>query len=150
MSGTTISVPEASTGLAPQQVVEAFLANIHDLDRAFEYVHDDIVYENIATIPLPTMRGKRNALRFLRWGLSICSGFEIEIHHIAANGSTVLTERTDTFLFGDIRGSFWVCGTFEVRDGRIVGWRDYFDNGNFITGLARGALRAGAKKLLRR
>ena len=146
----TVIDPEPFTGRSPEDVVQAFLANIHDLDLAFEYIHDDIVYENIATIPLPTMRGKRNAERFLRLGTSICSGFEIEVHHIAASGSTVLTERTDTFLFGESRGSFWVCGTFEVRDGKIIAWRDYFDNGNFMIGLARGALRAGVMRLLRR
>jgi limonene-1,2-epoxide hydrolase len=135
--------------LSPQRVVEAFFADIGDLDAAFEYIADDLVYENVATVPMPTIRGKRAARRFLGIGVKLCSGFAIEVNHIAAHGSTVLTERTDTFTFGETAGNFWVCGTLEVRDGKIVAWRDYFDIGAFTLGVAGGALRAGYKHLFR-
>lgn len=54
----------------------------------------------------------------------------------------MLTERTDSIMFGDVPGGFWVCGRFEVRDGKIVHWRDYFDTGDILIGVARGGLRA--------
>ena len=50
-------------------------------------------------------------------------GFEVKIHRIAAEGATVLTERTDALIFGPLRLQFWVCGVFEVHDGRITLWR---------------------------
>lgn len=31
-----------------------------------------------------------------------------------------------------------MCGVFEVHDGKITLWRDYFDNVNFLKGAARG------------
>ena len=39
----------------------------------------------------------------------------------------MLTERTDAVFNGPVRIPFQVCGTFEVRDGQIVVWRDTFD-----------------------
>ncbi len=54
-------------------------------------------------------------------------GFEVKIHRIAVNGPVVLTERTDVLRLGPVRLQFWVCGVFEVKDGRITLWRDYFD-----------------------
>ena len=54
-------------------------------------------------------------------------GFEVKFHRIAAEGNAVLTERTDALVFGPLRLQFWVCGVFEVHDGRITLWRDYFD-----------------------
>ncbi|MGB6073792.1 MAG: limonene-1,2-epoxide hydrolase family protein, partial [Rhodococcus sp. (in: high G+C Gram-positive bacteria)] len=47
---------------------------------------------------------------------------------------------------------FWVCGTFELRDGKVAVWRDYFDNVDFLKGLVRGTflprspLRSSAHK----
>jgi len=56
------------------------------------------------------------------------------------------------FCGGPVRGvaaEFWVCGTFEVRDGKIVLWRDYFDWGTFlmagVRGLGRALLGAGRR-----
>ena len=41
--------------------------------------------------------------------------------------STVLTERVDTFNRGDKSIVLRVMGTFELREGKIAEWRDYFD-----------------------
>jgi hypothetical protein len=41
----------------------------------------------------------------------------------------LLTERTDSARGRWFSLEFWVCGTFEVRDGKIALWRDYFDLG---------------------
>jgi limonene-1,2-epoxide hydrolase len=37
--------------------------------------------------------------------------------------------------------SIWVCGTFEVRDGRITLWRDYFDIASTTAQLLTGPVR---------
>jgi limonene-1,2-epoxide hydrolase len=55
--------------------------------------------------------------------------FAAEILSIAASGNKVLTERIDHLIDGsgaaieDVR----VMGVFEVADGKITAWRDYFD-----------------------
>jgi limonene-1,2-epoxide hydrolase len=50
-----------------------------------------------------------------------------EIRHIVANGAIVLTERIDHFVVGDTRVSVPCMGIFELRDGKIAAWRDYWD-----------------------
>jgi limonene-1,2-epoxide hydrolase len=47
------------------------------------------------------------------------------IHNLAvtADGSKVLTERTDGFYFGDQRVSVPVMGVFEFRGELIAAWR---------------------------
>jgi limonene-1,2-epoxide hydrolase len=95
-----------------------------DMDRAIEYVADDIVYENVS---LPTIRGKARFAKGARQFSKRRIGFDVRIHKLAEDGGSVLTERTDALSVGGFRAQFWVCGTFEVVDGKIALWRDYFD-----------------------
>lgn len=53
---------------------------------------------------------------------------ELRLVNIAASGDVVLTERVDLFTFTDGRQvALPVMGSFEVADGKITAWRDYFD-----------------------
>ena len=123
------------------QVVRDFLRALErlDVDAAVALLDDEILYQNV---PLPPARGRRAVERQLRMLERYGSGFEAHIHNIAADGDVVLTERTDVIEIGRLRADFWVCGTFEVRDGRIVLWRDYFDFANLTWAFLRGAVRA--------
>jgi len=38
--------------------------------------------------------------------------------------------------------AFWVAGTFELRDGRIILWHDHFSWENFLRGTTVGVWRA--------
>ncbi len=58
------------------------------------------------------------------------------IRNLAEDGETVLTERVDEVTANGLMAPVPVMGTFEVRDGRIVQWRDYFDMG--LTGRLMG------------
>jgi limonene-1,2-epoxide hydrolase len=134
------SSPEPTQATSPSQIVTAFLQAMAagDMERAVELIDEDIVYQNVS---LPTIRGKRRfsigAQKFVERGL----GFDVQIHRIAENGTSVLTERTDAILVGGrYRSQFWVCGVFEVVDGRVTLWRDYFDWQNVTTGSLRGLL----------
>lgn len=52
---------------------------------------------------------------------------------VAVTGNKVLTERIDHVLApdGSIALSLPVMGTFELKDGKILAWRDYFDTAGF-------------------
>jgi limonene-1,2-epoxide hydrolase len=125
---------DASTGNA--LLVEAFLNALQDQDfDAFDaLVADDIVYQNVG---LPTIRGGTRVRKMMR-SMQGKMGFEVAFHRNVAEGFTVLNERTDAMVFGPLRIQFWVCGVFEVHDGRITLWRDYFDLFDFTKGFARG------------
>jgi limonene-1,2-epoxide hydrolase len=66
--------------------------------------------------------------------LGMFDGLVIETTHLAVRDNVVLTERIDTFTIG---APLPVMGTFEVRDGQISAWRDYFDMGQ-ITKMMSG------------
>lgn len=54
---------------------------------------------------------------------------QVETLAIAAIGDKVLTERIDHIVDGDGKSvmAFPLMGIFEVKDGKIAAWRDYFD-----------------------
>jgi limonene-1,2-epoxide hydrolase len=53
---------------------------------------------------------------------------ELRLVNIAVNDDVVLTERVDAFTFTDGKKvALPVMGSFEVADGKIATWRDYFD-----------------------
>lgn len=130
-----MDVTEAATTADETAVVLAFLGHLEDgdMDAAFDLLADDAVYQNV---PLPADRGKPAVERTLRRMMAAGSGFRVEYHNIAAEGPVVLTERTDVLSVGNGRfkldAAFWVCGTFEVHDGRITLWRDRFDWVDFV------------------
>lgn len=131
------------------EVVEAFLARLGELDTdaALELCSDDVYYQNVS---LPGTRGKQAVGKQLRALERFGTGFRVETRNIAANGPIVLTERVDTLVRGSFAMDFWVCGTFEVRDGKIVLWRDYFDWANLVAAGAKGAGRAVVGAVSRR
>ena len=123
------------------QVVKDFLGALErtDIDGACALLHPDVSYQNV---PFPPARGLRAVERQLRGLERYCNGFEVVHHNIAAAGATVLTERTDVLTVGPVRAAFWVCGTFELRDGKIVLWRDRFDFLDVAWAFIRGGVRA--------
>ncbi len=118
------------------RTVEGFLNALQDED--FDTVEaafaDDLVYENVG---LSRIRGGRRTAKLLS-RMQGRVGFEVKIHRVAADGSAVLTERTDALIFGPLRIQFWACGIFEVHNGRITLWRDYVDVYDMLKATVRG------------
>ena len=108
------------------QVVRAFCAawEARDQQRILDAFTDDGVYHNM---PLPPAVGKDAIKALLGMILAPASDVNFAITHIAADGDVVLTERVDTFIMGGKTVTLPVMGAFEVRDGKIAAWRDYFD-----------------------
>ncbi|MFI5004451.1 MAG: limonene-1,2-epoxide hydrolase family protein [Solirubrobacterales bacterium] len=124
----------------PKLVVERFLDLLrrNEVEQATQLLAVDVVYENIG---LPTVRGRKRVRRlFQAMARPAGAGFEAHLHTISADGPSVLTERTDVLKLGRLRAQFWVCGRFDVRDGEIVLWRDYFDHINVLAATVRGLL----------
>jgi limonene-1,2-epoxide hydrolase len=124
----------------PMPLVERFLdlLGAEDIEGAADLLAVDVEYANVG---LPTVHGRERVRRVLRATLGLAgAGFEVYVHTISANGSSVLTERTDVLKFRRLRLQFWVCGRFDVHDGKIVLWRDYFDQMNIAAATVRGLL----------
>jgi limonene-1,2-epoxide hydrolase len=111
-----------------ERVVRAFCEAFdgRDVQGLRPYFTDDIVYHNI---PMDPAVGLEATMAFIESFFSMCEGMTIENLHLATRGAVVLTERVDTFVVAGRRAPLPVMGTFEVRDGKICAWRDYFDMG---------------------
>lgn len=108
-------------------------------DEALELADPGLVWKNTT---LPDVRGRKNVRKVLKMFERPAFGFRADLHHIAADGDTVLTDRTDYLRWGPVEIPFWVCGTFVLRDGKIVLWHDHFSWEDFLRGTALGIFRA--------
>jgi limonene-1,2-epoxide hydrolase len=142
---TTQRTTGRDTGQESIDVVERFLAALGrlDADAAVALLDDYVTYQNV---PFPAARGRARVEQQLRGFARFATGFEAINHHIAADDGVVLTERmterSDVIEVNRWRSAFCVCGTFEVRDGRIVVWRDRFDLVDITWASLRGAVAA--------
>ena len=96
----------------------------HDAEAFRLLLTDDVVYHNI---PMEPAVGIDAAVTFLDGFFTMFDSTTIKILNLAVRGSVVLTERVDTFTLGEKIAPLPVMGAFEIRDGRVCAWRDYFD-----------------------
>jgi limonene-1,2-epoxide hydrolase len=131
-------VPDSDS--TPTLVVERFLEACRrgDIAGAVELLAVDVEYSNVGW---PTVHGRERVRRLFQATLGRAgAGFDVHTHAISADDPTVLTERTDILKYRRLHVQLWVCGRFDVHDGQIVLWRDYFDHMTFITATMRGLL----------
>ena len=125
------------TTRTPLEVVSDFCDSVAkgDVDALVDFFSDDAVYHNI---PLEPIVG-RDAIRETLTGFIATLGqLSFDTLHVLADGSIVATERVDHFVTEDRDIALPVAGFFEVRDGKIVAWRDYFDMAQFTNQMAGG------------
>jgi len=96
------------------RTVETFLYALQDedFDTVDSTFADTIVWQNVRWL---TLQGRARIVKILRRGQGRV-GFEVKIHRMAADGDTVLTERTDAIVIGPLRLQFW--GVRGVRSAR--------------------------------
>jgi len=113
--------------MTPDAVVTEFckLWSTPNLDEIVRQFTDDAVYHNI---PMPPAEGRDAIREFIAGFLAAFDGIDFTVHRQVSHGDLVMNERTDTMRRkdgGEI--ALPVMGVFEVRDGQIAAWRDYFD-----------------------
>lgn len=135
---TSTVAPVDGKTVDKKAIVQRFLFAVQneDFDAADALLADDVRWQNVG---FPTISGRRRIINLMRSGQGRL-GFEVKFHRIAEEGTAVLTERTDALVLGRFRIQFWVCGVFEVHDGRITLWRDYFDVYDVFKATFRGVV----------
>ncbi|MGV9710741.1 limonene-1,2-epoxide hydrolase family protein [Gordonia sp. NPDC003424] len=118
-----------------------------NIDAAMAEIDDDIVYTNVS---LPTVRGKRKVAKIFARFDGGRYGFNYRMVNVASDGPVVLTERIDEIRIGRVALQFWVWGRFEIAEGRVVLWRDYFDYFDMTKALVRGLAAAVVPTVQRR
>ena len=93
-------------------------------DEILGYFSEDAVYHNM---PMPPMQGKPAIKAILQQIIAPTAWIEWETLNMAENGNVVFTERVDRFETAGKKVELPVAGVFEIEDGKIKAWRDYFD-----------------------
>ncbi|MDX2381329.1 MAG: limonene-1,2-epoxide hydrolase family protein [Acidimicrobiia bacterium] len=101
-----------------------------DADAIVAAFTDDAVYHNI---PMQAIAGREQIDGFIRPFLATGS-ITFDTLRQVVDGDIVMNERVDTVVQGDRTIELPVMGVFELRDGKISAWRDYFDLQTFIGG----------------
>ena len=94
-------------------------------DELAGYFTEDAVYHNI---PMDPMQGRAAIKEFIAGFAAAFDGIDLHVHRQVSDGTVVMNERTDVMRRkdgGEI--PLPVMGVFEVQNGQIAAWRDYFD-----------------------
>jgi limonene-1,2-epoxide hydrolase len=108
-------------------LVRAFISAWERRDTEFivNCFADDGVYHSI---PLTPIVG-RQAIRDFVGGFEGKPAGHLEILHQVATSHLVMNERVDRITLNGTTVTLPICGVFEIEDGRIKAWREYFDLG---------------------
>jgi limonene-1,2-epoxide hydrolase len=113
------------------EFVRAAYGERMDVDAMTALMSDDFVWQ--LNVPLsPVIRGRDAARAELERHNQMSSGMVdgSEIRAVVANDDTVVVERLDVNVVFGKRLTFHVTSIFDVRDGSITGWREYWDTGD--------------------
>jgi limonene-1,2-epoxide hydrolase len=116
-------------------IVNRFVAAqaTRDVEQALPYVAADIVFENVPFPPGNETRGVDELRRAMVTWMTVATRVRWTILRQLDDGEHVLHERTDEFWYPDglFPGGnyclFRVAAAWEVRNGVIEVWRDYYD-----------------------
>ncbi|WP_292989150.1 nuclear transport factor 2 family protein [Mycobacterium sp.] len=111
--------------------VHAAYGETMNVDAMTAKLHEDFVWQ--LNVPLsPVVRGRDAARAALQQQSGLSSGMVdgSEIRAVVSSGDTVVVERVDVNMIGGKPVTFNVAAIFEVTDGLISCWREYWDTGH--------------------
>jgi limonene-1,2-epoxide hydrolase len=116
---------------ASEKLVRDFLESwqARSLETICSGFADDAVYHNVPVEPIEGIAGIRATFQAF---LDAFSDAKLDIVTLAAGPGRVLVERVDYFTMNDGRKVVLpVTGVFEVKNGKITRFSDYFDLADF-------------------
>ena len=102
--------------------------NSLDIDNIMSHFTEDAAYANV---PMgPPHVGKQAIRQFIESFIGTMTAITFIVHHqVEGVTGVVMNERTDLLQWEGNRIELPVMGVFELQDGKISAWRDYFDMG---------------------
>lgn len=125
--------------MTPDELVRTFIKHIEakDLDSACALMTENCEYDNV---PMSKVFGIEAVKQVLGPFTAGCSEIDwVIVRQSSAGDMTsgiVLNERIDRFKMGERWVELPLAGVFEVKNGKIALWRDYFDLGTFQKSMA--------------
>lgn len=129
--------------MTPLATVQAFLAAAErkDFDAAMHYVTETCEYTNL---PMGTVHGPAGIRQVLEPFFGPIKENQFRLLRVAADGHLVFVERLDRHHSEHGWWELPVTGVFEVHDGKISVWREYFDMATMQKGMGGGTQGAAA------
>ena len=118
------------------QTIKDFIAAWSNLDsdELVGYFSEDGIYYNMPTQPV---QGKEQLKQFIGSFISNWTKTNWDTLNIIGKGDVVIAERLDRTEVGDIKVDLPCCGVFEMEEGKIKVWRDYFDMGTYTKAFSK-------------
>lgn len=107
-----------------------------DVDELMGFFAEDGIYHNM---PFKPVQGHPALRPFIANFLKDWTKTEWEILTLVCSGDIVVAERLDRTKIGELAVNLPCCGVFELQNGKIKSWRDYFDMATYTRAVSGGA-----------
>jgi limonene-1,2-epoxide hydrolase len=116
---------DTATAAANDRLVREFVAawEQRDSDFIIGCLTEDATYH---AMPLSPIVGKEAVAAWVRHFEDVQPG-SLEVRHQIAAGDVVMNERTDRIVLNGHPVTLPITAVFEIYEGRIRAWREYFD-----------------------
>ncbi|HJM29340.1 MAG: limonene-1,2-epoxide hydrolase family protein [Acidimicrobiales bacterium] len=120
--------------MEPEQIVTKFIDYINEmnLEQAVSLLSENCEYDNV---PMGKVFGRDAIHQQLMPMMDRCEQIEWITRKQTSTGKTVMNERLDKFLWPHGWVEMPCAGIFEIDNGEIALWRDYFDLPTYINQL---------------
>ena len=117
-----------------EKIIREFVAawSRLDADELANYFTEDGSYHNI---PSSAVQGRDNIQQFIAGFIRPWESTDWEIVSLLAEGNVVMVERLDKTVVAGSTINLPCFGYFELEDGKIRVWRDYFDLATYTSAL---------------
>ena len=103
-----------------------------DPEELAGYFAEDGVYHNMPTGPVA---GRDNVKQMIAGFTATWTETQWDVLHLLSAGNVVVAERLDRTKAGEKAVDLPCTGVFEMSDGKIKVWRDYFDLGTYMNAM---------------
>lgn len=104
-----------------------------DPDELASYFTEDGCYHNI---PVGPVAGREKVRDMIAAFTADWTATQWDLLNIVGSGDLVVAERLDRTQAGDRSVDLPCTGVFEMEDGKIKVWRDYFDMATFTKAMS--------------
>ena len=104
-----------------------------DAEELASYFTEHGVYHNMPTGPV---RGRENVRAMIAGFIGTWTETRWDILNLVSSGDVVIAERLDRTKAGPKAVDLPCTGVFEMENGKIKVWRDYFDLGTYAKAMS--------------
>lgn len=117
-----------------EEIVRDFISAWSRLnpEELVQFFSEDGTYHNMPAAPVS---GHANLRKFIGAFLKNWTATGWDVLNLMSKGNVVIAERLDRTKVGDKAINLPCCGVFEMENGKIKVWRDYFDMATFTNAL---------------